>query len=56
MYKITVVNRFINDYLRSPDCEPLEFDSVNGALKYLSERNCTIEDCLQFDFHIEEAR
>jgi len=55
MVKIRVIIPAVNDYIRDGNGDPLEFGSIKELLKFLAEKNCTIMDCLRFDYDIGDG-
>jgi hypothetical protein len=43
-----------DEYLLDESGELLEFETVQEAIRFFADRNLTITDLLELDFHIEE--
>ena len=49
---ISVTSPFVSDYLRSKNNEPLVFNTIEEMLRYMADRNCTIQNLLEFEYEI----
>ena len=50
--KIAIKLPFVNNYLRGDDNNLIVFGSIREMLQYMADKNCTLENLLEFDYEV----
>jgi len=55
MITVTRTAGTVTEHLYGEDDKELSFNTFKEALKYLADRNYTVQELVELDFNIEEA-